>query len=178
MFLRATILADITEAAGSLISKLAWDGHSNPGTGFYYERPRSTPQLSRSHWTLCRSALQKCFALRARTLSTSLGPWTRDPPRQWHWHFSPQEDRVYAKEGLLWRIFPRSLARTSACRGGTRYLRSNDLVLEPPPDSALASVVKQGTHYLCISTCAIFGKDRPVPPLRPVHKCSLDFERE
>jgi hypothetical protein len=70
------------------------------------------------------------------------------------------------------------LARTSARRGGARYLRSDDLVQVPPLDLLLASVIKQGTHYLCISTCAIFGKDRPVPHLRPVHKCSLNFEQE
>jgi hypothetical protein len=178
MFLQVTTLSDIVEAGGSLISKLAWDGHRDKGTGSYYEWPRSPSSLSRAHWTLWRRALEKCFTSRARTLSTPLGSWTRAPPLKWQWHFSPREDRIYAKEGFLWRIYSRSLVRTSARRGGSRYLRSDEFLHEPPPDLQLASVDKQGFHFLCTSTCPLFGKDRPTPPLRPTTRCSRDFEQQ
>jgi hypothetical protein len=41
-------------------------------------------------------------------------------------------------------------------------------------------VVQQGVHYIiCASTCDIFGRDCPVPPLRHTKVCSSsDFERE
>ena len=178
MFLQATTLADITDAGGTLISTLSWAGIRDHRTGYYYEYPRSPKSLSRDHWILWRQALQKSFAPRSRTLSIPLGDWTRAPPHRWQWHYCTQEDRIYAKEGLLWRIYPRSLSRTSPRRGGSRYLRSDSLVQIPPSNLLLASVIQQGSHYLCISTCALFGQDRPVPPLRRTKVCSSDFERE
>ena len=178
MYLQVTTLADIVDAGGLLISLLSWEGRRDHRTGFYYEWPRSPPSLSRDHWELWRQALQKSFGLRSRTLTTPLGKWTRAPPSLWQWHYSPQEDRIYAKEGLLWRVYPRSLSRTSPRRGGCRYLRSDTFVPVPPEDLRLASVIQQGLHYICTSTCDLFGRDCPAPPLHHKKVCSLDFERE
>jgi hypothetical protein len=55
-------------------------------------------------------------------------------------------------------------------------LRSEEFSLIPPDDLLLASLVQQGNHFLCISTCEIFG-NRPRSPLRSTHSFSYDFAR-
>jgi hypothetical protein len=172
-------LADITDACGSQISLLAWAGKRDPRTGSYYNWPRPPPSLSPEHWKLWQKALSKGFIRTSRVLSRSLGDWTKSPPSRWQWHFSPSDNRIYAKEGLLWRLYPRSLSRTSLRRGGVRYLRSETLVSVPPADLRLASViVQQGSQFLCTGTCKLFGQDRPRSSLHHKRIPSRDSAQE
>jgi hypothetical protein len=54
--------------------------------------------------------------------------------------YSAQEDRLYKKERLLWRAFPRPLTLTSPRRGISKYRKSNTLSRVPAEDLVHASV--------------------------------------
>jgi hypothetical protein len=106
MFVQANTLADIVDAGGTVITQQAWEGKCNHRTGSVLEWPRSPDRLPSAHWTLWKQALTSCFLHRDRQLSQSLGHWIKQPPQRWKWFFSHSEDRLYAKEGWLWRVHP------------------------------------------------------------------------
>jgi hypothetical protein len=177
MFLQVTTLADISDACGTHISLLAWEGKRDTRTGFYYDWPHPSPSLSKVHWNLWRKALSTGLLRSTRVLAHPLGIWLKPAPSRWQWHFSPSENRIYAKKGFLWRLYPRSLARTSPRRGGIRYLRSEEFVYIPPTDLRLASVVQHGSHFLCTGTSLLFGNEHPCAPLSHCPTLSHDYAR-
>jgi hypothetical protein len=59
-----------------------------------------------------------------------------------------------------------SLSPTSPHQGGSSHSQSDMLARVPLlPNLRLASVMQQGLHCVCTSTCTLFGQDRPTPPL-------------
>jgi hypothetical protein len=160
--------------AQSLPSKRGKD--CNHRTGSVLEWPRSPERLPSAHWTLWKQALTSCFLHRDRQLSQSLGHWIKQSPQRWKWFFSHSEDQLYAKEGWLWRVYPRSLSRTSGRRGGSRYLRSELLIREPPLDVQLATIRQQGQSFYCSSSCKSFEK-KQVRPSRPPASTRPTFQQ-
>jgi hypothetical protein len=145
MMLQVTTLADIVSADGKEITLNAWNGHKND-RGSQYQWPRTQSSLPRKHWEQWRRFLIQIFLVNSnsRDLKEKLLDWEHGGPLHWKWYYSPEEDRLYAKEGLLWRGYRRHRFRTSPRQARSKYSKTEQLVREPPAGMLLASVFPQG----------------------------------
>jgi hypothetical protein len=93
--------------------------------------------LSIEHWEQWRRALEKAFLSRTttRSLKEQLLRWKDGVPTHWKWHFCPAEDRLHAKEGLLWRVYSRHLGRTSPRKENLNIARPNSYRRSRPKKS-------------------------------------------
>jgi hypothetical protein len=74
------------------------------------------------------------------------------------WHFSPQEDHIYAKKTFFGVFTALTIALLASSVALDTYAPDR---VSSSIDLQLASkVIQQGTHYICYSTCAS-SKNRP-----------------
>jgi hypothetical protein len=154
MFLNVDTLSDIATANGSEITINAWEGQKEDRGGSQYQWPRTQRALSAEHWKLWRRTLTQMFLATGppRKLQEKLHTWHKGLPTKWKWYFSPEEDRLYAKEGLMWRVYRRHLVRTSPRQGRSKYSKTEQHVQQPPKTMLLASVLKQGSLFILQSS--------------------------
>jgi hypothetical protein len=97
LFCNATRLSDITTGDGRRIHPMSWNGYPTTTSGVEYEwKPQARPTAK--VWTLWHTAIRLCFLTLESTqqiLRLPLGLWTTQIPTQWHWFYSPSQDRVY-----------------------------------------------------------------------------------
>ena len=112
MYLHAVTLADIVTVSRLEIALSTWEGRRQPHSGSSFSWPHTPPLLSPHYWQIWQCALHQCFLLRglSRLVRERLGKWA-SMPLNWQWFYSPLEDRMYHKEALMWRAFPRHLTR-------------------------------------------------------------------
>jgi hypothetical protein len=165
MFLHSVMLSDIATISGLEITLEAWEGRREFSCGSEFSWPRVQDSLPADYWKTWQRALNKCFLLRSscRMLAVRLGKWVEAPAR-WQWFFSPSEDRLYKKEHLLWRAFPRHLARSSPRRGVSKFKHSDSTTSQAPADLIHASVNVQGSLVLRVATEVILPRPNPPPP--------------
>ncbi len=173
MFLHAVTLSDIVTVNGSDITLSAWEGRRSPTTGSNFSWPRVQLSLPVSYWKTWQRALRKCFMRpgSSRLVRQHLGSWAA-PPTDWQWFYSPREDRLYKKEALLWRPFPRLLTRTSPRRGMSKYRSSESTTRTPAEDLEHASVDCQHGIVTKVSTLRI-----PAPIVAPTQLLLFDVIR-
>ena len=109
-YLRVNTLADIVDAAGTHITREAWNGqrssHTNPTFDWPYSvRPRQ------AFWETWNNALKATFLPPHSSylrLATSLGQWLQPEDPNWVWWYSPTENSLYEQERpgtwKQWRI--------------------------------------------------------------------------
>jgi hypothetical protein len=150
MLLHALTLSDIVTADGREISMNAWNGRKDEKDGKLHEWPRTQRGLPEEHWKQWRRVLDNSFLSNrdARGLKEVLLDWHDGTPRNWKWYFCSAEDRLYAKEGLLWRVYCRHRSRTSPRQGRSTYVKTEQLLREPPDGLRIASVMKQGQFII------------------------------
>ena len=128
----------------------AWNGRKDEKDGKLHEWPRTQRGLPEEHWKQWRRVLDNSFLSNrdARGLKEVLLDWHDGTPRNWKWYFCSAEDRLYAKEGLLWRVYCRHRSRTSPRQGRSTYVKTEQLLREPPDGLRIASVMKQGQFII------------------------------
>ena len=175
MSVHAVTLSDIVSADGWEITINAWSGTREERGGSRYKWPR-IQSLSVEHWNLWRRVLEKVFLSRAtqRSLKEQLLEWIDGAPTHWKWCFSPVEDRLCAKEGLLWRVYRRHLGRTSPRQGKSKHCKTEQLQKEPPEEIYLATVLKQGPFIIYQGSGA--RKNGNIP-IQKISTLSFDQER-
>ena len=105
--IEVTTLADICSVDGTSISRWAWEGRADPGRTPGVGWPRK-PRLTRGNWAQWQRALLPLLrSARSLTLLQPLGTWLPPPPMEWKWFFSPGENRLFSKQGHVWRSFRR-----------------------------------------------------------------------
>jgi hypothetical protein len=166
MFLHAVTLSDLATADGKAITLHAWNGTRDDRGPSPYQWPRIQKSLSYEHWKQWQRAIDSVFLSHghSRVLSTPLCAWNNGEPRQWKWYFSPAEDRLYAKEGLQWRIYRRHRSRTSPRQGRAKYIKTPQLSRTTPEALQLATVFQQGLLILLQGIgSGTTGTTMPVP---------------
>ena len=149
MFLHATTLSDIVTIDGKKITINSRNGiHDDHGP--LYQWPRTQTSLPMEHWNQWRRALDNVFLIsgNSRTLIQPLLDWNNGGPTKWKWYLQDEEDRLYAKEGLLWRVYRRHRRRTSPRQGKSSYIKTEILLPIPPAGLRPASVLKQGQFFI------------------------------
>jgi hypothetical protein len=109
-----------------------------------------------------------------RSLKEQLLEWIDGVPTYWKWYFCPVEDRLSAKEGLLWRVYSQHLGRASPRQGKSKYCRTKRLQKEPPEEIYLAMVLKQGPFIIHQGSGALKNGNIPI---RKISAVSFDQER-
>jgi hypothetical protein len=150
MFLHTLTLSDIVTADGLEISMNAWNGVQDDRGESQYQWPRIQNRLPDEHWKQWRRVLDNAFVSNGteRGLREPLLEWYDGAPIHWKWYFCPAEDRLYAKEGLLWRVYCRHRSRISPRQGRSTYSKTEQLLREPPDGLRIASVKKQAQLIL------------------------------
>ena len=141
LWLRAFSAADIATCDGRSISQNALNGVRSNGIRIC-DWPRRPPELSSTHWAAWKSALIRCYSRStgSRVLKERLGEWTTASVNQlWNDWFALEENRLYRKEGLLWRVWLSNGGRARR-HGTSRFYKTGLLVRERPPSSMMASV--------------------------------------
>jgi hypothetical protein len=176
MSVHVVTLSDIVSADGWEITINAWKGIREERGGSQYEWPRTQLSLSIEHWEQWRRALKKAFLSRptTRSLKEQLLEWIDGVPTYWKWYFCPVEDRLSAKEGLLWRVYSQHLGRASPRQGKSKYCRTKRLQKEPPEEIYLAMVLKQGPFIIHQGSGALKNGNIPI---RKISAVSFDQER-
>jgi hypothetical protein len=176
MSVHAVTLSDIVSADGWEMTTNAWNGAREEQGGSQCEWPRTQSSLSIEHWEQWRPALEKAFLSRAtaRSLKEQLLKWMDGVPTHWKWCFCPAEDRPHAKEGLLWRVHRRHLGRTSPHQGKSKRCKTKQLQKEPPKETCLATVLKQGPFIICQGSGA---RKTAKTPIQKTPTLSFDQER-
>jgi hypothetical protein len=97
LFCHALRLSDISTGNGQRIPPRSWQGYPTDSSGcefewHYHGRPSNTA------WDLWQLALWNCILTietAQQILRQPLGSWTNSTPPNWHWFYSPSQDRVY-----------------------------------------------------------------------------------
>jgi hypothetical protein len=150
MFLHVTTLSNIVTADGKEITINSWNGKNKDRGASPYRWPRLQHSLSHEHWKNWWIALVNVFLAHSnsRVLNRSLFEWHNRVPSSWKWHFHPVEDRLYAHEGLHWRVYCQQRNRTSPRQGKSKHSKTNQLFRVLPDGLQLASVFKQGPFII------------------------------
>ena len=176
MFLRVISVSDLCTADLTKITNDAYLGRLTRHRS-HLGWPRRPPSLPSPHWHLWQKALTKCFLVPGspqHALRINLGSWLHTATEHWEWFFSPAETRLYRKEGILYRVFTRTVTNT---RSSTpRYYNMQDQTLLNnllPPDARLASI-----NNMSMGSKTITGlSDRPdLPPVAttPYHSMTIE----
>jgi hypothetical protein len=146
MFLHVVTLSDIVSADGLQITMNAWNGSQDERGKSQYQWPRIQHALPNQQWEQWRRIIDRVFVLHGtpRSLREPLLSWHKGAPVRWKWYFAPQEDRLYAKEGMLWRVYCRHRGHISHRERRAKYSKTEQMLREPPEGLLLASVWKQG----------------------------------
>ena len=141
--------SDVVTGDGLRIHPLAWNGHPPDDAGNDVTWPkhgRPTPKC----WTLWQHAIRKCFLTLdtpQQNLRRPLGKWLVATEQNWHWFYSPSQERVYqliaANE---YQIYSSILTR--------RRLRSpkyhpTSQTHSIPPDAERTTISEQPTFVWC-----------------------------
>jgi hypothetical protein len=150
MFLHAVTLADIASADGLEISLNAWNGIKDDSGESQYQWPRTQKSLSIKHWKQWRKVIAKAFVSPGtqRELTDHLLAWCDGKPSKWKWYLGLEEDRLYAKEGLLWRVYCRHRGRISPRQARSKYFKTDQLLREHPEGLRIATVSQDGPFIL------------------------------
>jgi hypothetical protein len=165
MFLHAVTLADVCTVDGLAITLESFQGRRDPSCGTNYSWPRVQSSLPGRYWNLWQQALLKCFLVAgsSRALRDPLGRWLHFPPC-WQWFYSSSEDRLYKKEGLMWRAFPVYRVRTSARLGHAKYRRSDNLLHFTPMNLIPVSVTIFKDWVIIVATSVLIDQPVVQPP--------------
>jgi hypothetical protein len=97
MWCHSLRLSDISTGDGLRIHPLIWNGHPPDDAGndvIWNKQGRPTPKC----WMLWQRAIRECFLsleMNQQQLRLPLGNWLVPTRSQWHWFFSPSQDRVF-----------------------------------------------------------------------------------
>ena len=136
--IRAITLSDICTAESSKITKEAWNLTGSNGLREDLEGwPRSPPKFTKQQKKKWQNALwtvfgKNWFDLDSRYVYSDyrLGNWTeRDPKNKWKCFHSTLHNRLYIKEGSIWRVYRSNNTRNM--RSG-RYTHDDDFEIELP----------------------------------------------
>jgi hypothetical protein len=165
MYLHAVTLSDISTADGLEITLGAWNGIQEDRGVSQCQWPRIQTALPTAQWKQWRTAIDKVFMLYGtlRVLQEPLLDWNNDGPNYWKWYFCPAEDKLYSKEGLMWRLYRRHQSRTSPRQARSKYSRTDQLLREPPAGLRLATVLQQGQFILHQGSGAFVTVSIPAP---------------
>ena len=155
MFLRVITLSDICTANLQAITHEAMYGRSQ-SRHRQLEWPRRPHQLTTKHWQTWQRALFRCFirpASARRTIRIPLGTWTPAAEAEWQWFYSPEESRLFHRNGESFHIYAR--VNPSRSRPSTaRYKQLPDVEWSLPADYEMATVTINADQSLQISaTC-------------------------
>ena len=175
MFLHAVTLSDIASADGEEITSHAWNGIREDRGIPQYQWPRTQKSLPKEHWKHWRSTIGQLFLSRhtGRTLKDRLLEWNEGEPRSWKWYICKAEDRLYAREGLLWRAYRRHLGRTSPRQGQSKYSKTDQLDREAPEGLHLATTIRKGPYVIYQGSGAL--KESRIPARKIIRP---NFEQE
>ena len=174
MFLHAVTLSDIVTIDGKEITINSQNGIKDDH-GPLYQWPCTRPSLSIEHWNQWRRVLGEVFLIsgNSRVLNKPLLEWKNGAPTKWKWYLHAKEDRLYAKEGLLWRVYSRHRRRISPRQGKSTYSKTKLLVQVPPEGLRPASVLRQGQIII------YQGAGAPTPLKTTTHiQAAHSFEEE
>jgi len=145
MFLHTLTLSDIVTIDGKEITINSQNGIKD-NHGPLYQWPCTQPSLSIEHWNQWRRVLGKVFLIsgNSRVLNKSLLEWKNGAPTKWKWYLNAKENRLYAKEGLLWRVYRHHRRRISPRQGKLTYSKTELLVQVPSEGLRPASMLRQG----------------------------------
>jgi hypothetical protein len=145
MFLNTVALADIVNADGLDITINTWNGLPEDRGESQYQWPRQPNILPEKQWKQWRKVITKVFlAGHSRRLKEPLLLWEANAPSHWKWFYCLDENRLYAKEGILWRAYRQHRIRTSPRQGRAKYSKT-DMVLRTPPNGLrFATIIKHG----------------------------------
>jgi hypothetical protein len=170
--LHVTTLADISSMDGVNILRWAWDG--KPGLRKLSSSgwPRE-PKINRDGWTLWQQALGCLLrSPRGLKLREPLGSWLTPPPPSWKWFYSPSEERLYSRQGHLWRSFRKRFRRTGLRNAGGDFESTRGIATEVPADLERADVEQYRNFFRLMGSASWFATPRPDRPT------SLDTARD
>ena len=136
--IKAITLSDICTAESSKITKEAWNLTGSNGLREDLEGwPRNPPKFTKKQKKTWKDALWKVFgknwfAQDSRYVHSDyrLGKWIeQDPKRKWKSFYSSYHNRLYIKEGSIWKVYRSN--NTRSMRSG-RYTLDDDFELELP----------------------------------------------
>jgi hypothetical protein len=140
-----TTLAEITSITGKEILRHAWNGVSKDT---YKQGWPRQPKMTRANWTLWQQALSPLLrTTRNLLLRHPLGEWLRPPPPRWKWFYSPSEERLFQRQGHLWRQFRKRPRRSGLRSEGGDFDSIEGMCLAIPTDLERADVEKYRSVY-------------------------------
>jgi hypothetical protein len=162
-FLRVHTLADLATADGKALRPSTWSGKRVDRHSHNDSFPRPPPWRA-LNWRRWQEALAP-LVISARNLSlrSPLGLWL-SPPSSWHYHYSPSQDRIFVRKGLLWHTLRRSAARPNRRLHQGVFAIVQDPSPTLPKDLLRADVSVRRARFLLHSVGAhLLVPSRPPP---------------
>jgi hypothetical protein len=142
-------ISDIATGDGLRIHPLVWNGHPPDDAGNdvkWTKHGRPTPKC----WQLWQTALRSCFLTLdqpQQTLRRPLGKWVVPTTDNWHWFYSPSQDRVYHLQDTdQYQSYSTSIKRRRL--RSPKYLPTST-TMSIPLDAERTTVSEQPTFVWC-----------------------------